>query len=164
MPASAYAVLHRQQDAMVAEERTMSAEQNKTIVERIYTDVNDGQRYDVLDELCHPDIIVHDPIGGEQRGIDAYRELFVFFRQAFGEQRTELHTFVAEGEYVALLHTHHARNTGPFLGASPTNTWIAVPGVELFRFKDGKLAEFWRFDADVTMLAQLGMFPMAQAA
>lgn len=137
----------------------MSAEQNKAIVERIYIDVNDGQRYDILDGLCHADIIVHDPIGGELRGIEAFRGLFVFFRQAFGEQRTEMQTFVVDGEYVALLHTHHARNTGSFLGAPPTNTWITVPGLELFRFENSKLAEFWRFDADVTMLAQMGMFP-----
>jgi steroid delta-isomerase-like uncharacterized protein len=142
----------------------MSVEQNKSIVRRIYTDVNDDQRYDVLDEICRPDVIVHDPIAGDQRGIDAYRGLFAFFRQAFGEQRTDLHQFVAEGEYVALLHTHNAKSTGSFMGAPPTNTWITVPGVELFRLEDGKIAEFWRFDADATLLAQLGLLPLPQAA
>jgi predicted ester cyclase len=142
----------------------MSVEQNKSIVRRIYTDVNDDQRYDVLDEICRPDVIVHDPIAGDQRGIDAYRGLFAFFRQAFGEQRTDLHQFVAEGEYVALLHTHNAKSTGSFMGASPTNTWITVPGVELFRLEDGKIAEFWRFDADAALLAQLGLLPLPQVA
>jgi hypothetical protein len=84
----------------------MSTEQNKAIVRRIYTDVNDGQRYDVLDEICRPDVIVHDPIAGEQRGIEAYRGLFAFFRQAFGEQRTDLHRFVAEGERHIDLAAH----------------------------------------------------------
>jgi steroid delta-isomerase-like uncharacterized protein len=142
----------------------MSAEQNKSVVRRIYTDVNDDQRYDVLDEICRPDVIVHDPIAGDQRGIDAYRGLFAFFRQAFGEQRTDLHQFVAEGEYVALLHTHNAKSTGSFMGAPPTNAWITVPGVELFRLEDGKIAEFWRFDADAALLAQLGLLPLPQAA
>jgi steroid delta-isomerase-like uncharacterized protein len=142
----------------------MSIEQNKAIVRRIYTDVNDDQHYDVLDEICRPDVIIHDPIGGEQRGIEAYRGLFAFFRQAFGEQRTDLHQYVAEGEYVALLHTHNAKHTGSFMGAPPTNTWIAVPGVELFRFEDGKIAEFWRFDADATLLAQVGLWSVSQPA
>ena len=142
----------------------MSIEQNKAIVRRIYTDVNDDQRYDVLDEICRPDVIIHDPIAGEQRGIEAYRGLFAFFRQAFGEQRTDLHQYVAEGDYVALLHTHNDKHTGSFMGAPPTNAWIAVPGVELFRFEDGKIAEFWRFDADATLLAQVGLWSVAQPA
>ena len=126
--------------------------------------MNDGQRYDVLQEICRADVIVHDPIAGEQRGIEAYRGLFAFFRQAFGEQRTDLHHFVAEGDYVALLHTHIAKNTGSLMGAPPTNTWITVPGVELFRLEGGKIAEFWRFDADATLLAQLGLLPVSQVA
>jgi predicted ester cyclase len=142
----------------------MTTEQNKAIVRRIYTDVNDGQQYEVLEELCHPNVVVHDPIAGEQCGIEAYRGLFAFFRQAFGEQRTDLHQFVAEGDFVALLHTHHAKNTGTFLGASPTNAWVTVPGVELFRLEDGKIAEFWRFDADAALMAQLGLLPLPQAA
>jgi steroid delta-isomerase-like uncharacterized protein len=137
----------------------MATEQNKDVVRRIYTDVNDAQRYELLDELCHPDVIIHDPIAGEQRGLDAFRGLFAFFRQAFGEQRTDLHTFVAEGDYVALLHTHHAKSTGAFMGAPPTGAWIVVPGVELFRLNGGKIAEFWRFDADAALLAQIGMLP-----
>ena len=142
----------------------MSTEQNKAIVRRIYTEVNDGQQYDVLEEICRPDVIIHDPIGGEQQGIEAYRGLFAFFRQAFGEQRTDLHQFVAEGDFVALLHTHNAKNTGSFLGAPATNAWVVVPGVELFRLEDGKIAEFWRFDADASLLAQLGMLPAPQAS
>jgi steroid delta-isomerase-like uncharacterized protein len=142
----------------------MSTEQNKDVVRRIYSDVNDGQRYEALEELCLPDVVIHDPIGGEQRGVEAFRGLFAFFRQAFGEQRTELHTFVAEGDYVALLHTHHARSTGAFMGAPPTGAWLAVPGVELFRLDGGKIAEFWRFDADIALLAQLGLLPAPQAA
>lgn len=141
----------------------MSVEQNKATVRRIYTEVNDGLRYEVLDEICHPDVIVHDPIAGEQQGVEAYRGLFAFFRQAFGEQRTDLQQFVAEGDFVALLHTHNAKNTAPFLGAPPTNTWLVVPGVELFRLSDGKIAEFWRFDADASLLAQLGLLPVPQA-
>ena len=142
----------------------MSTEQNKAIVRRIYAEVNDGQRYEVLDEICRADVLVHDPIAGEQRGIAAYRGLFAFFRQAFGEQRTDLHHFVAEGDFVALLHTHNAKNTGSFMGAAPTQTWITVPGVELFRLEDGKIAEFWRFDADAALLAQLDLLPAPQAA
>ena len=137
----------------------MSLEYNKTVVARIYTEVNDAQQYDVLDEICQPDIIIHDPLTGDTQGLEAYKGLFAFFHQGFPAQRTELRQFVAEGDYVALLHTHHAHNNGSFNGIPPTGRQIVVPGLELFRLKDGKIAEFWRFDADLSLLMQLGAVP-----
>jgi predicted ester cyclase len=142
----------------------MANEQHKLAAQRIFTEANDGQRYEVLDELCDPDVIIHDPFGGEQRGIAAFRGLLTFFRQAFGEQRTDLLLTLAEDDYVAILHTHHARSTGPFVGSPPTGAWLVVPGIELFRFHAGKIAEFWRFDADVSLLRQLGLLPELQPA
>jgi predicted ester cyclase len=140
----------------------MATQQHKDIVRRLFTEANDGQRYEVLDELCQPDVIIHDPLSGEQHGVEAFRGLLAFFRQAFGEQRTDLNLTLAEGDYVAILHTHHARSTGPFLGSPPTGAWVTVPGIELFRFSAGRIAEFWRFDADVSLLAQLGLLPALQ--
>lgn len=142
----------------------MANEAYTLAAQRIFTEANDGLRYELLDELCHLDVIIHDPFSGEQRGIEAFRGLLAFFRQAFGEQRTELHLTIADGDYVAIFHTHHVRNTGSFLGNPPTGALVVVPGIELFRFSGGKLAEFWRFDADVSLLAQLGMLPAVQPA
>ena len=138
----------------------MSLEHNKAIVTRIYTEVNDAQKYDVLDEICQRDIIIHDPLAGDTQGLEAFKGLFAFFRQGFPEQRTELRQFVAEGDYVAVLHTHHARNGGSFNGIPATGRQVVVPGVELFRLKDGKIAEFWRFDADLSLMMQLGAIPV----
>lgn len=138
----------------------MSLEHNKAVVTRIYTEVNDDQRYDVLDEICHPDIIIHDPLNGDMQGLEAYKGLFAFFRQSFSPQRTALHQFVAEGDFVALLHTHNVFHSAPFNGIPATQREIAVPGVELFRLQDGKIAEFWRFDADLSLMMQLGAVPV----
>lgn len=141
----------------------MSLEHNKAVVTRIYTEVNDDQQYDVLDEICHPDIIIHDPLAGDMQGLEAYKGLFAFFRQGFSPQRTDLHQFVAEGDFVALLHTHNAVHSGSFNGIPATQREIAVPGVELFRLREGKIAEFWRFDADLSLMMQLGAVPAAAA-
>ena len=137
----------------------MSLEQNKAVVKRIYTEANDGQQYGVLDELCAPDLLIHDPLAGDQRGIEAFKGLLMYFRQAFPEQRTELHQLVADGDYVSVLHTHHAFNGGSFNGMPPTNRQVTVLGNELFRFQAGKIVEFWRFDADLSLLIQLGVLP-----
>jgi predicted ester cyclase len=64
-----------------------------------------------------------------------------------------------EGDFVAMLHIHHAVNDGPFNGMPATGRTVHVPGIELFRFRDGKIAEFWRFDADLSLMMQLGAIP-----
>ena len=142
----------------------MSLEQNKAIVKRTYTEANDGQKYDVLDEICAPDIVLHDTLMGDMHGVEAFKGVLGFFRKAFPQQNTELHQFVAEGEYVALLHTHHATNGGSFNGLPPTGRTIHVPGIELFRLRNGKIVEFWRMDADLSLMMQLGAIPAPAAA
>jgi len=140
----------------------MSVEQNKAVVTRIYTEVNDAKHYEVLDELCNADVIVHDPLAGDSQGIESYRSLFAFFGQAFPKQYTELHQFIAEGNYVAVLHTHHATNDGSFNGMPATHRTVVVPGIELYRFVNGRIVEFWRLDADYSLMVQLGAIAAPQ--
>lgn len=46
------------------------------------------------------------------------------------------------------------------MGAPATGMQVVVPGIDLFRFADGRIAEFWRFDADIALVAQLGLLPV----
>jgi len=137
----------------------MTLEQNKNTVVRLYTEANDARRYDVIDEICTPDIQIHDPLAGDSTGIEAFKGLLAFFAQAFSAQKTELRQVIAEGDFVAVLHTHTGVHTGTFNGMAPTGYKITVPGIELFRMKDGKVAEFWRGDADLSLMMQLGAIP-----
>jgi predicted ester cyclase len=138
----------------------------KAAVVRFYRDANDARRFELLDELCAPDIAVHDPQSGTAHGVPAFRDLLAFFAQAFPEQRTELDLLVAEGDHVAVLHTHHTVHQGLFNGLPPTGRRVVVPGHELFRFDPatGRIAEFWRFDADLLLMLQLGALPAPSAA
>lgn len=138
----------------------------QAVVTRLYREVNDARRYEVLDELCQPDLVVHDPLAGESQGLESYRGLFAFFGAAFPEQRTELQQFVIQGDLLAVLHVHHAVNGGSFVGLPPTGRTVRVPGLELYRFDPatGRIAEFWRFDADLSLMQQLGAIPAPAAA
>ncbi|GAB4578029.1 MAG: ester cyclase [Anaerolineales bacterium] len=139
----------------------MSLEQNKKTVERLYREAVDAGQFEVLDEICVPDVKIHDPLSGDTSGVEAFKGLLVFFSQGFPEQTTELHQWIAEGDYVSILHTHRAVNTGSFNGMPATGRQVIVPGNELFRIdpETGKIAEFWRFDADLALMMQLGASP-----
>lgn len=137
----------------------MSLEENKNTVVRLYAEANDAQRYEVLDEICAPDVQIHDPLMGNLSGIEEFKGVLAFFAQSFSEQKTDLHLLIAEGDFVAVLHTHTGVHTGAFNGVPPTGRKISVPGCEFVRLKDGKIAEFWRGDADLSLMMQIGAIP-----
>ncbi|NWF68389.1 MAG: ester cyclase [Chloroflexi bacterium] len=134
---------------------------NKEIVRRVYVDVQDTGNLAAIDELFAPDVLVHDPFMGDVQGVAAYRQLTMLFQNAFPGHKTTLHTFVAEGDFVAIYHIHHATHTGEFMGLPPTGKTVHVPGLELYRLRDGKIVEFWRHDDDAGLMRQLGMLPQA---
>lgn len=137
----------------------MSHEQNTTTVRRLYAEVLDQNDQALIDELCAPDMIVHDPFIGTVEGVGAYKQLVVMFQTAFPGHRTTVHQLVAEGDTVAALHTHYAHHAGDFMGLAPTGRDVVVEGIELYRLSAGRIVEFWRHDDDAGLLRQLGLVP-----
>lgn len=135
------------------------SKQNKETVRRVYQEIFDVNDIAAIDRLFAPDVIIHDPVMGTQQGIEAYRQLAQFFLSAFPEEKTDLDIFVAEGDYVAIFHTHHTTHTGSFMGMPPTGKTVHVPGIELYRIQNGLIVEFWRHDDDAGLMRQLGMLP-----
>jgi steroid delta-isomerase-like uncharacterized protein len=135
----------------------MSATQNKALVTRVYEELINQENPAVIDELYASDVIVHDPFMGTAHGVQAFRQLMSLFDTAFPHHRVQIEAIIAEGDYVTVLHTHTATQTGPFLALPPTGRTVVVNGLELFRLQGGKIVEFWRKDDDASLLMQLGM-------
>jgi steroid delta-isomerase-like uncharacterized protein len=135
----------------------MSTDTNAAIARSLYDEaINKGNRA-LLDDILAPDMVAHDTIQGRLEGAAAFKGLLAFFDAAFPGHTASVEQVIAQGDYVAVLHTHYATHGGPFMGLPPTGREIVVPGVELFRLRDGRIAEFWRFDNDAGMLMQLGL-------
>jgi predicted ester cyclase len=134
-------------------------EQNKAVVSRLYDEVINQGRRDVIDQIYHADVVIHDPFMGTRQGVDAFRQLLNVFDTGLPGHTAKMEVLVAEGEYVMSLHTHYATHSGPFMGAPATGRQALVNGIELFRLRDGQIVEFWRKDDDVSLLIQLGLMP-----
>jgi steroid delta-isomerase-like uncharacterized protein len=136
-------------------------DRNKDVVRRFYEDAPVG-RFD--HELIADDIVYHGPpMLGELRGRAAFGQVMGAFRSAFPGFQTSIEDMVAEGDRVAVRHTHYATHTGAFAGVPPTGRQIAVPGIEVLRVRDGQIAEFWHQDDFLGMLQQLGVAPAVGA-
>jgi len=137
----------------------MSLSSNKATAVRLFEEVINQERKAVVDEIFAADAILHDPFTGTSRGCAAFKALLGIFDTAFPHHRVRVEQVIAEGDYVAVLHTHLATHNGPFMGLPATGKAITVNGLELFRFADGQIAEFWRKDDDASLLIQLGILP-----
>jgi steroid delta-isomerase-like uncharacterized protein len=136
----------------------MSAEENKTVVRQVFDAVNAGDVDGIL-ALVSDDITVHTSVPGIPPGREGFRQFVGVFLTAFPEQHTELHDLVAEGDRVAVLHTHHVIHGGEFAGLPATGKQASVDGLELFRVRDGRVAEMWHHDDLLSLLQQLGAIP-----
>ncbi len=139
-------------------------EANKALAVRLYEEVINQEDRAVIDAIFAPDVILHDPFTGTQQGVEAFEGLLGMFDAAFPHHRVGVETVLAEGDYVAVLHTHYATHNGPFMGLAPTGKALAIGGLELFRIANGRIVEFWRKDDDVSLLMQLGALPAPEMA
>ncbi len=140
----------------------MSLESNKTSAVRLFEEVINQEKASVIDEIFATDATVHDPFTGTSHGVEALKGLLGIFDAAFPHHRVRVEQVIADGDYVAVLHTHLATHGGPFMGLPATGKSIEVNGLELFRFAGDRIVEFWRKDDDASMLIQLGVLPAPQ--
>ncbi len=137
---------------------------NKAVVTRLYDEVINQENMAVIDDIFAPDVTIHDPFMGTAQGMEAFQQLLGLFNAAFPGHRVTVHSIIAEGDMVAVLHTHYGVHGGEFMGLPPTGKHVKVGGVEWIRLTDGRIAEFWRHDDDAGILQQLGLMPAAAPA
>lgn len=142
----------------------MTNDQIKAMVIRLYAEAIDGDNEALIDEICHPEMVIQDPIQGTMHGREAFKQLIRFFKGAFPGFRTEIHQVIVEGDSIVIHHTHHCVHTGDFLGLPPTGNQVVVSGLELTRLRDGKFSEWWRHDDDAGLLRQIGVLQLGAPA
>jgi predicted ester cyclase len=138
----------------------MSAEQNKAIVRRIYKEFLDEFDPTAADELLADDVVLHGVRAfGEGSGREIVKEGFSAFLSGFAERHTEVEDLITEGDRVVARHTHHLKHVNEVFGIPPTGQQLSVWGIDIFRFENGQIAEWWVLDDNLGMMEQLGVIP-----
>ena len=136
----------------------MSAEENKALIRRWGELWNAGDAAAIA-ALVTPDYVRHDPNGPEVRGPNAERQLVELYRAAFPDLRFTIEHLVAEGDLVVAHLTVRGTHRGELLGIPPTGTPLTRAAIELYRIRDGKVAEQWVALDALGLLQQLGAVP-----
>lgn len=133
----------------------MSKEQNKKAQEQFGEAVNSGN-LEKLNDLVARDVKDHDPAPNQGPGPQGYIDFFTMMRNAFPDMHIEVENLVADEDQVAFAYTLTGTHKGDFMGVSGTNNPITVRGMQISRFKDGKLIERWGSSDELGILKQIG--------
>ncbi len=139
---------------------TQDSERNKATVRRFYEESHKGN-LDVYEEVLAPEFVsFSSAAGGELRGIDAFKQAYVMFSDAFEGFNTTIDVIVAEGNEVAVYGKASGKHVGAFMGVEPTGKDLEWEGIAIYRFNDDGLIDGrWQQVDTVAMATQLGMIP-----
>jgi steroid delta-isomerase-like uncharacterized protein len=134
----------------------MSKEVNQAALGKFAEAVQTGN-FDLFKQVVSAENIDHDPAVGQVQGPEGYRTFFAGLRTAFPDMSVALEAVVADDESIAFAYTLTGTQTGPLQGFAPTGKKIKIRGMQISKFKDGKMVERWGSSDELGMLQQLGI-------
>lgn len=133
-----------------------SPEANKRLVRRIPEEVVNGRNPDLLEELLHPDVVDHSPLG-ETAGVEPAKRQLRRMLEAFPDLEVTVEDTIADDRTVAARVTWRATNDGPFLGMEPTGRPVDFQVVPFLRVDGDRIVERWILADQLTLMHQLGL-------
>lgn len=125
----------------------MSLEANKQLIQRLFEEVINQHRIDLLDEIFLPGSLI-----GE-----SFKGTVILVRTAFPDVHITIDHMVGEGDQVVVVFTVVGENTGPFMGRPPTGQSIFFTGIHYYQIKNRRIHTA-RYEHDLLgLMEQLGM-------
>lgn len=137
----------------------MSTEENKTVVRRLFEEVWNQGKMDAVGEILATDYIFHEPVGGEVRGPEDFKQFVSMYRTAYPDLQFTIEDHIAEGDKVVTHWTSTGTHKGELMGISPTGVQVTVTGILIGRIAGGKIVEDCCNWDTLGMLQQLGAVP-----
>ena len=136
----------------------MSTEANKKQVKRFYEEVWSKGNADVAYEIFADDYIRHDLQAARAiSGPEGQKQISIDLHRACPDLKWDVEMIVGEGDIVVGRWTMTGTHTGVWGSIQPTNKKAEYKGVNIFRFRDGKVSELWNFRDDLGLMRQLGV-------
>ena len=136
----------------------MSTDENKALVKRFFAQGPSQGDLKAADELLADDFTLHVPLPCSP-GVQGMNEVILACRAAFEHLDVTVEDMVADGEMVAARFTARGIHKGNFMGLPATGKSITMTGIEIFRIKNGRIAELWGEANLLGLMQQLGILP-----
>ena len=139
------------------------ATENKKIIERLFTEVMNGRKFNLTEEIIAPSYVNHG-IPNAKTGPSGFKEIMQQFLDAFPDMRINMEAIVSEGDTVATRGYWTGTNSGSFMGMPSTGKKVRVEYADFWKLENGKAVENWVTMDMVGLMTQIGMMPAAATA
>jgi len=136
----------------------MSEEANKAIVSRIATDIWNRGDLNATAQVMMANARYHGPHMPNGVGDrDNWKRAIAMYRSAFPDSHVTFEELIGTGDTVVGRWRATGTHTGQLPGVPPTGKPIAIGGITIYRFSDGKIVEAWEQLDMLGMWQQLGV-------
>jgi steroid delta-isomerase-like uncharacterized protein len=131
--------------------------ENIAVVRRLYEEVWNGRRFDLVNEIISPSHALNGSITeGSAIGPEAYNSTVRRFLRGFPDLHMSIEDIVAEEGKVVTHWNLSGTHKGEFVGIPPSNKKMSVDGVTIHHVMNGKILDsFASWDAH-GLIRQLG--------
>ena len=140
----------RIRSGLMAQTRSpMSPEENKQLIQRLFKEVMNNNRTELLDEMFVPGSMI----------AASFKDSVSLVRTAFPDARITIDHLLAEDDQVVAVFTVAGENTGPFMGRPPTGQSVLFTGIHYYQIRNRRITTA-RYEHDLLgLMEQLGMIP-----
>jgi len=137
----------------------MSAE-NKAIVRRLYGEVWNARRTEVVNEIISLSHALHGTITESSAiGPEAYKATVTRFLKGFPDLRFSIDDMFGEDEKLVVSWNISGTHKGEFMGIPATNKKVSADGITVHHIVNGKIMDSYVSLDVLGMIRQLGVAP-----
>jgi steroid delta-isomerase-like uncharacterized protein len=131
------------------------------MAERWFGEVMSNGKLEVIDELCAPDYVEHDPFPGTSADLAGLKDSIGVIRAAFPDIEVTPDDMVLEGDRLAVRSTMRATHEGDFMGMPASGKKVEVSNYDFVRFENDQAVEHWGVIDSAALMEQIGAVPAA---
>ncbi len=133
---------------------------NKAIILRLYAEVWNKRKLEVIEEIISPSHALQAPtLSGASVGPQAYKSQVALFLAGYPDLRFTVEDTVVEKDRVVACWTFSGTHEGDFMGVPATNRRVSVDGMTIHHIAGGKIMDSYSNWDALGMMQQLGVVP-----
>jgi predicted ester cyclase len=129
---------------------------NAALARKFYEAIN-SRNLDALDAIVSKDFMDHMADPQQAHGVDGLKQSLAPFLASSSDLKFVNDPVIAKGEFVTVVDTISGTNDGEIMGMQPTKKSFEFSAIDIWRVKDGKLAEAWHVEQMLQMMMQIGV-------
>jgi len=133
---------------------------NKALIQRLYEEVWNNRRFEVINEIISPSHALQAPnVGGTAVGPEAYKRQVLRLLAGYPDLRWTIEDLIAEEDKVVACWSMSGTHKGEYLGVPATNKKVSFDGITIHHVTNGKIMDSYSNWDALGMMQQLGVVP-----